>query len=307
MRPDLAPPPPYAVVDGRIQTNTCELNISHQCNLSCRSCGHLAPVAARHHSRPAALHDVLSVLARHYRAEHVRLLGGEPLLHPELLDVIDAVLRSGVTGRIRVVTNGLLLARMPDAFWRRVSEVHVSVYPGHEMPAAEREHCARQAAAAGCALEFLYFDRFRESYAEQATDDPALVRRVYDTCQVAHRWRCHNVEGAVFYRCPQAHRLPPNLPGSGLDARRDGVPIEDVPDLKDRLLAYLGRPEPLDACRFCLGSVGRLFPHAQQRVAWRDPQRTRVEALVDWEFLRVLEEEDPEADCLCVRPDPADR
>jgi hypothetical protein len=264
----------------------------------------MAPVAARHHSQPEALYEVLRVLAKHYRAEHVRLLGGEPLLHPALLDVIDAVVLSGVTDRIRVVTNGVLLSRMPAAFWSRAAEVYVSVYPGHDMSPLEREHCLEQARAAGCTLEFLYFDRFRESYAELGTKNAALVQRVYDTCQVAHRWRCHNVEGPMFFKCPQAHRLPPNLPGSGLDVRRDGVPIEDVADLKHRLLAYLERPDPLDACRFCLGSVGRLFPHEQRRVAWRDPQRSPVEALIDWEFLRVLEREDPEADNLCVRAEP---
>ncbi|MGH9347041.1 MAG: radical SAM protein [Vicinamibacterales bacterium] len=305
MSQSIAAPPPYAIVDGRLQTSTCELNISHQCNLSCRSCGHLAPVASRHHSRPEDLYDVLRVLGRHYRAEHVRLLGGEPLLHPALLDVIDAVLRSGVTARIRVVTNGVLLHRMPAEFWRRVAEVHVSVYPGQALPDDERRRCAAQAETAGCALEFLYFDRFRESYSEQGTGDGALVQRVYDTCQVAHRWRCHNVEGATFYKCPQAHRLPATLPVSGLVADRDGVRIEDVPDLTDRLLAYLQRPDPLDACRFCLGSVGRLFPHEQRRVAWREPQHTPLETLVDWELLRVLEREDPDADSGCLRPEPS--
>jgi hypothetical protein len=96
--------------------------------------------------------------------------------------------------------------------------------------------------------------------------------------------------------------FPAYLPDKGLQPFTDGVRIEDVPDLKDRLLQYLEAPSPLQCCRYCLGSVGRLFPHEEvQRRAWREPQQFATEDLIDWEHLQVLEQVDPEEDNLCQR------
>ena len=37
----------------------------------------------------------------------------------------------------------------------------------------------------------------------------------------------------------------------------------DAPDFVPRALAYLNAPEPLAACRYCLGAAGPLVPHTQ--------------------------------------------
>lgn len=292
---------PYPIMEGRIHAYTCEINIAHHCNLTCRSCGHLSPVAKRHNTTPESVYADLRVLSKHYVAEHVRLLGGEPLLHPALLEVMRAVLSSGVTQKVRVVTNGLLLWRMPNEFWHLAGEVHVSVYPGRELTGEQRRVCERRAAEFGVVLEFLYFDRFRESYTELGTQNLSLVKRIYRSCQIAHRWQCHNVEAGYFFKCPQAHMLPSYLSGAGLRAGTDGILIEDVPELKRRLLDYLEAAEPLASCRHCLGSVGKLFPHEEvRRAEWREPQNLRTEDLLDREHLTLLEA-DPDADTLCLR------
>ncbi len=278
----------YTIVDDRIHTITCELNIVHHCNLSCRSCGHLSPIAERRLMTPETVFKELTVLSKHYQAEHVRLLGGEPLLHPLLPQIIQAVLDSGVTQRVRVVTNGLLLWRMSDEFWQRTHEVHVSVYPDREMSVEQRNLCETKAAQFGVVLEFLYFDRFRESYAELGTEDDSLIQRVYNTCQIAHRWRCHNIQDGYFFKCPQAHMLPRNLREAGLSATADGVLIEDTPDLKRRLLDYLEDDKPLECCRYCLGNVGKMFPHEElKRSLWREPQRLHTEDILDWDHLSL--------------------
>ncbi len=106
----------YVVKNGKLHTHGVEVNVSHHCNLSCRGCAHLSPVMAKQYASPEQILRDLSVLAKHMQADHVRLLGGEPLLHPRLTEVIAAARQSALAGRIRVVTNGILLWRMTDAF-----------------------------------------------------------------------------------------------------------------------------------------------------------------------------------------------
>ncbi len=101
----------HEVADGKIQADHLELNIVHHCNLSCRACNHAAPRMPKHFAAPEALYRDLSLLGRYYRPASVHLLGGEPLLHPRLGDVVEAVRASGICPCIRIVTNGLLLLR----------------------------------------------------------------------------------------------------------------------------------------------------------------------------------------------------
>ena len=104
----------YKIKNGKIQTSLCELNVVHHCNLSCRSCSHLSDRMNKYFVDPDQVLNDFSILAEYCHPQHIRLCGGEPLLHPHLLDVVDAVRDSGISECIRVVTNGTLLHRMPD-------------------------------------------------------------------------------------------------------------------------------------------------------------------------------------------------
>ena len=82
----------YDIYNGKIETEACEINVAHHCNRSCRSCTHLAPRAKKILVDPGSVLKDLSALAGYYHPKRVSLLGAEPLLHPGMLDVVDAVL-----------------------------------------------------------------------------------------------------------------------------------------------------------------------------------------------------------------------
>ncbi len=211
----------------------------------------------------------------------VRLLGGEPLLHPDFAAVIDAVRRAGVGDTIAVVTNGLLLPRMAPELWSRIDSVEVSMYPGRSLTVAAQEQCADNARRHGVQIRFRACAEFQESYSETGTDDVELVDRIYTTCNVAHRWRCHNVIDGWFYRCPQSHYIPKILDDDPDARTADGIEIDDSPAFGPRLLAYLQSAEPPRSCANCLGTAGRYEPHEQiRRAEFRDRQVAPTEDLV---------------------------
>src|ERR1700722_2740755 len=106
------------VVDGVIQAPQLELNVVEHCNLSCRSCSHLSPVMPKRRIETGSLEHDLTVLGRYYHATWLKLVGGEPLLHPNVADLADEIRRSGVADGIYLTTNGVLLPRMGPEFWR---------------------------------------------------------------------------------------------------------------------------------------------------------------------------------------------
>jgi organic radical activating enzyme len=277
----------YAVRGGKIQNSRCEVNVVEHCNLSCRSCTHLSPVMRKNLVTPETVQRDLSILASVYHARWLRLLGGEPLLHPDLLDVIRLARTSGVADKVAIVSNGVLLPRMPAAFWQLIDAIEICLYPGHELSEVQLEQLQDTAARTQVDLRVIRVRTFRESYSELGTEDGSLINRIYRTCNEAHIWRCHTVADGYFYKCPQTYFLG-QLGGNDHSRYRDGVKIEDSPDLRATLLAYLGDTNPLASCRNCLGTAGRVFAHTQlKRAQFREQQRLPTEALIDRHHLSM--------------------
>jgi hypothetical protein len=130
-------------------------------------------------------------------------------------------------------------------------------------------------------LRYRRYRAFQESYSEQGTDDPALVKKIYVTCNHVHRWRCHTVANGWFFKCAQSYMMPRGMSLGSEAAYRDGIQIDDSPEFRDRLLSYLTSPEPLSSCRNCLGSAGKYVEHQQvRRDDFRSAQCRPTEDLV---------------------------
>jgi radical SAM family protein/4Fe-4S single cluster protein len=276
-----------------------EVNAALHCNMRCTSCSHLAPLFRREFVDPAATYDSLARLAKHYHAAYTKILGGEPLLHPDLVELIEAVRASGVSDVVLVCTNGVLLDRMAEEFWRAVDALEISIYPSRTPPAGRIRMFAGLAREHDVQLTVNYYDHFRIAYSENGTDSAPLVQRIFDSCKLAHYWHSHTLHEGWLYRCPQSVVLPRHL-DEGWDGRVDGLEIRDDPRFLDDLVAFLNRRAPLRACSNCIGSVGRLVPHAETRPRdWR--QVAPTEEVVDFVHLRESEE-DITVDNGCVRP-----
>jgi hypothetical protein len=288
---------PVSVVDGRILTEAVEINAAWHCNISCQSCSHGSPDMPRDRfADPAKLAHDLRTLSAWMHVEHVRVLGGEPLLHPEVEVLLAAVGTSGITDTVRVLTNGLQLHRQGPAFWRAVDELHISVYPNtSRFIDTHRELIRRHAAEAGTRVTYKSFDHFRRSFRPQ-DGDHELTRLIYATCQIGNRWRCLTVDDGMLYRCPQSALLAQD---SETVRASDGIRIDGVRDTSE-LHAWIARPTPLLSCSSCTGSAGLRHPHRMRRLAseFSGPD------LVDQEYLERLLA-DPDADNGCVRAESA--
>lgn len=275
----------YQIKNGKIHNGRCEINIVEHCNLACRACTHLSPIAPKHLVDPDAIYRDLLTLGRVYHANWLRLLGGEPLLHPHLLDVIRAGKQASLADRVCIVTNGTLLPRMPSMFWQEIHAVEVCLYPEHNLEGTALAQCHQAAKAHDVDLRLVHVREFRESYSEIGTPNDQLTARIYQTCHVAHLWRCHTVANGYFYKCPQSYFLP-KLTTHTKSRPSDRIKIKASNDFGERLLDYLHSDEPLSSCRNCLGTAGKRFPHAQvKRAEFRKPQTQPTENLIDERYL----------------------
>ncbi len=281
----------YYIKDGKIQNFTCEINLTLHCNLTCRACSHMSPIAPKYFLDPERLAGDLAMLSKFYHAEHIRLLGGEPLLHPRILDIIDIVLNSGITDCVRIVTNGMLLWKQEDIFWEKVHQVYVTSYPGKEMTMEQFQSCMEKAVEHNVDFQINPVRHFRECFSVHPNNDEDLLMRIYRTCLVIHLFRSHTLHEGHLYKCTAGIFLPMFLKNKDLTpSSLDGIKIEDRPDFGKDLLAYLEDDTPPVSCKYCTGFVGRPFPleYMKKKDWWKTQKRT-VEEMLEWKDLAMLE------------------
>ena len=86
------------------------LSLTDHCNLACRYC---IPDGQRHGSQmidAAFAYEVVRWLSQRHGIRHVRLTGGEPLLFPELVPLVERLARLSSLHEITLTTNGQALA-----------------------------------------------------------------------------------------------------------------------------------------------------------------------------------------------------
>jgi hypothetical protein len=238
-----------------------EYSLTEHCNISCHACAHASPLLPEKFASVADFTRDLEALGAVFHASELRIVGGEPLLHPELLAFLHEGRRIGVADAVVVYTNGVLLHRMPDAFWRTIDELRVSIYPGVHRRLDE-DACRRLATTHGVRLLFERYETFAQTLIGKRINDPALVRSIYRACGVATE--CHTVHDGRFYKCPMAPVMRSwlALHGTSYDSPpTDSVALHGNRHLRETLARYLDDRRPLAACSYCLGSSGQAVRH----------------------------------------------
>jgi len=93
-------------------------HVTDHCNLNCKGCTHFSNIASPHFADPEAYRRDLERLTQVFSGiTEIFLLGGEPLMHPELETFIADTRAAFPGSRINVMTNGLLVPRMRESFW----------------------------------------------------------------------------------------------------------------------------------------------------------------------------------------------
>jgi uncharacterized radical SAM superfamily Fe-S cluster-containing enzyme len=134
-RPANTRPIPMGYLDGLgdLQTqHSCLvlIDVTETCNLECPTCFAVSsPGAGRHAPEPAVMRTLDAAIAREGgKVDALMLSGGEPTVHPGILDLVRAATERNVT-RVVLNTNGIRIAR-DDAFLGELAKLRdrVEVY-----------------------------------------------------------------------------------------------------------------------------------------------------------------------------------
>ncbi len=119
----------------RTKLNHFYIKLTQHCNLKCRCCDEFSPLAKQEFINTKQLHRDLRRLAKltKKQVDTIILSGGEPLLNPELTDIIKLVAKHFPDSNLELFTNGILVGEMGEDFWQICKEYNVkilvTVYP----------------------------------------------------------------------------------------------------------------------------------------------------------------------------------
>ncbi len=99
-----------------------EINILKKCNLRCQCCNNFSPLVAEEEFCDSDMEIVKEDLLRIKKlfsdsVGRIYISGGEPLMHPRLLDYIKFIRKTFMKADIAIITNGILLLNMKQNFW----------------------------------------------------------------------------------------------------------------------------------------------------------------------------------------------
>lgn len=112
-----------------------EFNIVDQCNLNCKGCSQYSGLvkSTKFHDVNSLHMDLLQLKKFIQEIGAIKILGGEPLLHPDLEKIIEKTREVYPKSQISVWTNGLLIKKMNRSFWENVRDnnilIRISHYP----------------------------------------------------------------------------------------------------------------------------------------------------------------------------------
>ena len=231
-----------------------EVNICDHCNISCKGCSHFSPLAD---SRTSSLDVIRSDLRRmseltSQNVDEIHLLGGEPLLHPDLPEILITAREAFPDTVISIITNGILLLKQNEVFWEACKDnritVEVTKYPIN----LDYQKIIQAVEEKGISFKFhSYTGKAQKTLYKMPLDikgrqNPEVSFR---NCTLANRWIAL-MDGKI-YTCQTAPNVIHfnNRFGTRMDLQdSDCVDIYKARDI-DEILSFLCTPKPF--CKYC--------------------------------------------------------
>ena len=230
-----------------------EVHITEHCNLNCRGCNHFSPLAEKQFLSLDTFEKDFQRMASltNSEVEFINLLGGEPLLHPELLSFFPIARKLFPNTRIQLVTNGILLQKQTEDFWQACETHKITIcitnYP------IEINRCFVEEKARMHCIDIIYWDAHEER--KLSWFFPFDLSGKKDS-QI-NFIKCHAANHCIFLREGKLFTcvIPPNVLhfnkffNQNIEVcEKDFIDIYKAHSIDD-VLSFLAKPIPF--CRFC--------------------------------------------------------
>jgi molybdenum cofactor biosynthesis enzyme MoaA len=240
----------------KIYRKTMEADVTHHCNLSCKQCAHLSPHFGESFYDLDQFEKDVAALSNYVTVSKFYLLGGEPLLNPNLGRYVEILRKYDFVENIGLVTNGLLLPKTDRDILRSFDTIDVSIYPSINtkqildflfensdwLPPVRQRHT----------------NEFNEIFVEEPRPQ-VEVESMFKSCYSASM--CNLMHAGKYYLCVMSAKYR----YFNQHATDDGVSLHE-PNSYEMIAELISRKDrgmPINSCRVC-NIHGPLHPHEQE-------------------------------------------
>lgn len=232
-----------------------EVNVVDHCNLNCQSCNHFSSIATPWYLEIKEFKKDMQRIVEITNGgdiEKLWLLGGEPLLHPQLCEIMELSRKFFSTAPISVFSNGSLLLKQDERFWETVRdndiELVVTKYPVN----IDYDAIDKKAKSEGVKISYSVtsMDRMKVMYhlslVEESDMEPIMnyLRCIYPNA-------CSPLKEGRIYPCPiaaHAHHFNEKFDRHLYTGECNSISIYDAKDA-DEIIEFLKTPIPF--CKYC--------------------------------------------------------
>ena len=233
-----------------------EVNLVEHCNLNCKGCYHFSPVAKETFLDVEEYERDCKRLSDLYDGQmsNIGLLGGEPLLHPQICEFMRITRENFPIGEIWILTNGILLDKMPDEFWKACQDYKVAIqctrYP---LTNVDYDGIGKKVKSLG--LKYYYHNDVERDGEKKLIKYPFDLTGKYNPeYNYYHCFRangCVTLKNGKLYTCVMAANFHILKEKFNLDvplSERNGIDIYKATSAKE-ISEFLCKPIPF--CRYC--------------------------------------------------------
>lgn len=230
-----------------------EVHITEHCNLNCKYCFHFSPLAKEEFLSLEEYENDLSRLSKLFDGvmHQIRILGGEPLLHPQVAAFIKVTRKYFPIGNITILTNGILLPTIGDEFWKACRDTQTLVNYTKYPIKLDVETIAKKAKEYNVALEVFNMEDNVKQLVYEPIDIEGkqnAVKNFYDCYRSNY---CITLKHGKIYTCLKAahmHLFNEYFHQNIQLDERNGIDIYKAKSGQE-VLEYLIKPIPM--CAYC--------------------------------------------------------
>lgn len=230
-----------------------EVYITEHCNLNCKHCAPFSPIAAK------SFYDIeifrkdirrLSELSDKTLCK-MRILGGEPLLHPQCEEFLKIAREAFPHTSIHLVTNALILHKQKDSFFETCRDYKIAITPTKYPVKIDFKAIEEKAAKFG--VEYFYNNagQIEKTLFHQPLDLKGEQNPNLSFYKCAWANGCINLDNGKLYTCPYPRSIKnfnayfkQNL----IVSPKDYIDIYEAKSMEE-ILSALAKPIPF--CRYC--------------------------------------------------------
>ena len=240
---------------GKTILEKIDIHLTDHCNLNCRSCTHFSPLAEEFYLSLEGFETDLTRLSQLTNGQigQIFMLGGEPLLHPELIKFFPIARRLFPETKLIIITNGILLPQQTDDFWQACKDNNIQIWVSLYKLNVDLKEVEQKAREYGVFYGYTSTNRTKEDEKTWGKWKLDLEGKQYWTNSFEHCSvkNCVTLKKGKLYTCPTIAHIEhfnkyfnTNL----IPTEFDYVDIYKV-ETYDEILKAMVKPTPF--CRFC--------------------------------------------------------